>query len=96
MTGLRKQQDAFGWEIWDHLHKRPSQEIVERDDGYIDVSSGAANYFAEHADWPAYEKEPSPWRAGACWTSAAGPGASRCISRTAGWTSPVLTPHRWR
>lgn len=57
MQGLTRQQDAFGWEIHDHFRGRPAQEIAERDDGHIAVSSGAASYFAEHADWPTYEKE---------------------------------------
>ena len=56
MTGLTRQQDAFGWEIHDHFRGRPTQEIAERDDGYIAMSGGAGSYFAKHADWPTHEK----------------------------------------
>ena len=57
MTGLTRRQDAFGWEIHDYFRGRPTQEIAERDDGYIAVSGGTAGYFAELAGWPKHEKE---------------------------------------
>lgn len=44
--------DAYGHLIYDfHCGKRP-QEIIEREDGLIDISSGPAAYFAEYQDWP--------------------------------------------
>ena len=49
---LTKQQDAYGWIIWDYLHGKPSAELVERDDGFLDVGS-PAGYFAEPRKWPA-------------------------------------------
>jgi len=53
---LSKQQDAYGRIVWDHLHGRPTREIIERDDGYIDLSGGALNYFAEFKDWPGHQR----------------------------------------
>ncbi len=54
---LKDWQDAFGHEIYDYFNGERSYEIVERDDGYIDVSGGAKNYFSEYSEWQEYEKE---------------------------------------
>ncbi|MBM3315487.1 methyltransferase domain-containing protein, partial [candidate division WOR-3 bacterium] len=53
---LRPEQDAFGRIIWEHFHHRDTTEIVERDDGYVDVSGGTRTYFSEYRDWPGFEK----------------------------------------
>ena len=50
-------QDAFGHELLDHLAGEVSWEIIERDDGYVDVSPGAKLYFSEYEDWPAADKQ---------------------------------------
>ena len=39
--------DAFGHALLDHLEGRGGVELIERSDGYIDVSAGAEAYFAE-------------------------------------------------
>ena len=49
---MPKRDDAYGRLIDDfHCGRRP-QEIIERDDGLIDTSSGPAAYFADYEDWP--------------------------------------------
>jgi SAM-dependent methyltransferase len=48
---MKKHQDAFGREIYDYFKHGIGREIVERDDGLIDVSSGPAAYFTEYKDW---------------------------------------------
>ena len=53
---LTKQQDAYGWIVWDHLHGKPSEEIIERDDGYFALSGGASDYFAEFKNWPRHQR----------------------------------------
>ena len=53
---LTKQQDAYGRIVWDHLHGKPSAEIIERDDGWFAVSGGAPNYFAAFKDWPKHQQ----------------------------------------
>ena len=47
----KDRQDAHGHEIYDYLNGKVGYEIVERDDGYIDASGAARNYFAEYKDW---------------------------------------------
>lgn len=50
--------DAFGHMLLDyHEGDLSGREIVERDDGYFDVSSGPGSYFTSHRDWPPHEKE---------------------------------------
>jgi SAM-dependent methyltransferase len=50
-------QDAFGHEMYDYYKgKRISQTTIERDDGYIDVLSGAKTYFSTHEDWPEHQR----------------------------------------
>ena len=53
---LRDHQDAFGHNMLDHLEGGGAHEIVERDDGFFDVSPGPGLYFAEYDDWPEDEK----------------------------------------
>lgn len=54
---ISKMQDAYGREIYDYLHKGHSVEIVERDDGWVDISAGAAHYFAPYEAWLPFEKK---------------------------------------
>lgn len=50
MTGFR---DAYGHALWDYLRgKGRGYEVVERDDGYVDVSGGRAMYLADYRGWP--------------------------------------------
>jgi len=44
---LAPDQDAFGHALMDHLEGRGGEEIIERSDGYLDLSAGADVYFAE-------------------------------------------------
>lgn len=55
MPGLPPEQDAYGREIWDYCHGVETQEIVEREDGFIDCSS-LPNYFQDYEDWPEHQK----------------------------------------
>jgi len=43
---LAESRDAFGRALLDHLAGEGGCELVERDDGYIDLSAGADVYFA--------------------------------------------------
>ena len=54
---LSDKQDAYGHEIYDYLHHGRSLEIVERDDGWIDISMGAPQYFAPFKNWMPHEKK---------------------------------------
>jgi len=54
---LTGKQDAYGAEILGFLEGSRTPEIVERDDGYIDISSGAAQYFAPYRAWPEHERK---------------------------------------
>lgn len=51
-----KQQDAFGWAVWDHYHGKTAYEIIERSDGYVAISGGPAVYLSEYSNWAAHEK----------------------------------------
>jgi hypothetical protein len=42
---MERCHDAYGHAIWDFHCKGYGYEIVERDDGYIDYSSGPPAYF---------------------------------------------------
>ena len=48
--------DAYGQELWNCCHEKTTYEIVERDDGLIDLAD-ATQYFREHSQWPAHERE---------------------------------------
>lgn len=53
-TKLQDCEDAYGHEVFDFHRGKDGYEIVERDDGYIDFSSGPTAYFAEYRDWPSH------------------------------------------
>jgi hypothetical protein len=51
-------QDAYGHQMYDYLKgSRDASEIVERDDGFFGVSTGAKYYFSEYRNWHNREKE---------------------------------------
>jgi len=51
---LKDSQDAFGRGIWDRYNGEDVDELIERDDGYVDVSDGPESYLSEYEDWPAH------------------------------------------
>lgn len=54
---MKDSEDAFGHLMYDYYLKREGTgEIVERDDGFVNVSGGGEAYFSEYDDWPEYEK----------------------------------------
>jgi len=54
---LTDQEDAFGHALYDHLHGRRGHEIIERNDGYIDIAaSDMGRYFRSFPEWPAHER----------------------------------------
>jgi SAM-dependent methyltransferase len=54
---MRKEQDAYGREVYDHYLGREAHEIVERDDGLVDLSGGPAAYFREYKQWGTHERQ---------------------------------------
>jgi len=58
---LKENQDAFGRAMHDYLvsgMRNPHiEEIIEREDGYIDTAGGPAVYFSEYRRWPPVEKK---------------------------------------
>lgn len=54
---MRRENDAYGQEIMAHLLGEPSFEVVERDDGFVNLSRGAKLYFSNYADWPGHQKK---------------------------------------
>jgi SAM-dependent methyltransferase len=68
------EHDAYGQEIWNCYRGRTNYEIVERDDGVIDVGS-AAQYFSDHRKWPPHERAAIRYALGA--TLDIGCGAGR-------------------
>jgi SAM-dependent methyltransferase len=57
VTRVDPLRDAFGLMLLDHLEGRPAVEIVERDDGFVQVFTGSpAGYFAPVRRWHAPER----------------------------------------
>ncbi len=53
---LTDQEDAYGHSISDFYETGNALEIIEREDGFIDLSSGPSNYFHSFDQWPQVEK----------------------------------------
>ena len=54
---MKQKNDAYGQELRAYYNKKKSYEIVERDDGFIDSSSGAPAYFSGFRHWPEIQKK---------------------------------------
>jgi SAM-dependent methyltransferase len=72
---LTDRQDAFGHMVYDHLTEKPVHEIIERDDGLVDIDSGIG-YFSDFDAWPSYEKRAMRYVRGRVLD--VGSGAGRC------------------
>lgn len=57
VEGLKEAEDAYGNEILDFMRSGKGYEILERDDGFFDISDGPSSYFIEFEKWPSCEKE---------------------------------------
>ena len=53
---MNPNQDAYGQSIRAYFSGEDSFEAIERDDGFISLSSGPKAYFAEFDDWPGHQK----------------------------------------
>ena len=54
---LTPAEDAYGAAVRDYWRGKGGYEVVERDDGSIDYSSGPPAYFAEYDEWPPHQRE---------------------------------------
>ncbi len=54
---LRPEADGYGRLIHDHHRGLQRAEVIERDDGWFGVSTGAPAYFAPFAQWPPHERK---------------------------------------
>lgn len=54
---LRDAEDAFGHALMDHLEHGRGAEIIERSDGYIDLSAAASDYFRRSEEWSAHTRQ---------------------------------------
>ena len=53
---LEDQQDAYGHAMFDYLNGKGGYEIVERDDGFFDISGGPELYFQKFPEWSRSEQ----------------------------------------
>lgn len=61
---MRRDQDAFGQMMAASLRGAREPEIIERDDGFINVGRGPSLYFASYDSWSSVEREASTYVAG--------------------------------
>jgi len=53
---LNAEEDAFGRELLDYMNGQNHCEIIERDDGYLDVNDDLQVYFESYERWPAHHR----------------------------------------
>jgi SAM-dependent methyltransferase len=53
---VREREDAFGRTLLDHFEGRRAHEVIERSDGYVDVSGGPKAYFEPFRRWLPVER----------------------------------------
>jgi SAM-dependent methyltransferase len=54
---IEPEEDAYGQEIWACYNGEASYELVERDDGYIDIGPETKMYFSRFEEWWPIEKK---------------------------------------
>ena len=55
---MRGRWDAYGHALWDYFQgKGRGYEVIERDDGYVDISGGRGMYLADYPDWPTRHRQ---------------------------------------
>jgi SAM-dependent methyltransferase len=54
---VKPEQDAFGRELLDFVSGTNRCEIIERDDGYLDVNDDLEVYFEPFENWPEHHRE---------------------------------------
>jgi SAM-dependent methyltransferase len=53
---MRTDEDAFGRELLDYINGQNHCEVIERDDGYLDVNDDLQVYFESYERWPAHHR----------------------------------------
>ena len=54
---MDKNIDVFGQEVIAYYKGESVEEIIERNDGWIDTSMGPKTYFTDYKDWSVYYKK---------------------------------------
>jgi cyclopropane fatty-acyl-phospholipid synthase-like methyltransferase len=54
---MKPSDDAFGREIYGYMMGTNRCEIIERDDGYLDVNDQIGVYFEDYREWPSHHRE---------------------------------------
>jgi len=56
MKNIKPEEDAFGQQFWAQYNGIESFEVMEREDGYVDVGDPGL-YFTEYKDWAPFEQK---------------------------------------
>jgi SAM-dependent methyltransferase len=56
-SDTKPEEDAYGQEIWAFYNGEINYELVERDDGYIDLGPETRLYFSNYEEWWPIEKK---------------------------------------
>ena len=67
-------EDTHGQVILKYYNRERSFDVVEREDGFINVDAGAVQYFSEYKDWGRHEKEAIKYAKGRCLDIGCGAG----------------------
>ncbi len=59
-------KDAQGHGLLDFYNGRPSFEVFERDDGFVNAVYGARQYFSPYRDWAPHERKAIRYARGRC------------------------------
>lgn len=54
---MKPHEDAFGRELLDFMNGNNRCEVIERDDGYLDVNDDLRVYFESFEDWPLHHQQ---------------------------------------
>jgi len=86
---LKENQDAFGRAMYDYyasgMKATHLEEVVERDDGYVDTAGGPAIYFREYRHWLPEEKKAMRYARGRVLDVGCGAGRHSLYLQGKGW-----------
>lgn len=67
-------EDAHGQVILKYYNKERSFDVVEREDGYVNIDAGAEQYFSKYNNWLEHEKRAIKYARGKCLDLGCGAG----------------------
>ncbi len=80
-------KDAWGHAYLNYYNGKPSFLVFERDDGFVNISPTAKDYFLSYKDWDVHEREAIKYAKDRCLDVGCGAGRAELYLQSKGFDS---------